>query len=117
MDRKTFREKWRNASTELDKRKMRGTIDQLNLADAKRGDNRLYLIAMEELSELQQEISRMARGKNGSIIGMVEEMADVCISMERLKRVFGISTNDLYKAINVKIDRAQNILNEKGQYL
>lgn len=117
MDRKLFKKEFDKASEQLDKRKMRYVIKEIE----KKGEdailNRLYLIAMEELAELQQEISRLARRGWDSKIGLLEEMADVCIIMERLKRRFDISTTDLYKAINVKIDRCQKVLDEKGEYL
>ena len=46
-----------------------------------------------------------------------EEMADVALGLVYLQEICGVSTLDLYKAMNVKIDRLERILDEKGVYL
>lgn len=43
-------------------------------------------------------------------------MADVQICIWYLQEIYDIETNDLYKAINVKIDRLDNTIKDKGVY-
>ena len=61
-------------------------------------------VAMEELAELQQEVSKKIRG-SGDKIGLLEEMADAYICLEFLKSIFDISPEELQKAIDVKLQR------------
>lgn len=61
-------------------------------------------IAMEELAELTQQISKQIRGYNNRI-GLLEEMADVYICMEHLKLLFNLKDDEVQKAIDVKLER------------
>lgn len=61
-------------------------------------------IAMEELAELTQQISKQIRGYNDRI-GLLEEMADVYICMEHLKLLFNLKDDEVQKAIDVKLER------------
>ena len=69
----------------------------------------LIIIAMEELSELQKEISKELRGK-GDKVNVLEELADVQIVIYYVKKILGISNEDIEKAISVKIDRLASIV-------
>ena len=64
---------------------------------------------MEELSELQKEISKELRGK-GDKVNVLEELADVQIVIYYVKKILGISNEDIEKAISVKIDRLASIV-------
>lgn len=59
---------------------------------------------MEECGELIQAISKMKRGKN-NYTNLVEEMADVLISIELLKQIYNIDDNDLQGWIDFKVNR------------
>ncbi|RZS92087.1 hypothetical protein EV209_3208 [Cuneatibacter caecimuris] len=61
-------------------------------------------VAMEELAELQQQISKQVRGY-GDRIGLLEEMADAYICLNFLESIFDIKPEDLQKAIDVKLER------------
>ena len=63
-------------------------------------------VAMEELAELQQEVSKKIRG-SGDKIGLLEEMADVYICLEFLKSIFNIHESDVFRAIDVKLEREE----------
>ena len=74
------------------------------------GNDGIHLIiAMEELSELQKEISKELRGK-GDKVNVLEELADVQIVIYYVKKILGISNEDIEKAISVKIDRLASIV-------
>ena len=67
------------------------------------------VITMEELSELQKEVSKGIRGK-GNKLDIIEEMADVMISIEYIKSIYNINDKEIQKAMNIKLDRlSENI--------
>lgn len=61
-------------------------------------------IAMEEFAELQQQVSKMIRGI-GSRTCLLEEMADAYICLKNLEYMFDIHSDEMQKAIDVKLDR------------
>lgn len=62
------------------------------------------VICMEELAELQQEISKQLRDE-GDILGLLEEMADTYICLELLKKMFKFTDDEIHRAIDIKLDR------------
>lgn len=69
------------------------------------GKARQLLIAMEELAELSQEVSKYLRGK-GDYIGLLEELADVTIVIRHIKMILDVKEEDLTRAVGIKIDEA-----------
>ncbi len=67
------------------------------------------IIAMEELAELQQAISKGLRGKLDKD-NMTEEIADVLICISWVMAKFEIDTNELAKWQNIKNERCHNRL-------
>ena len=63
-----------------------------------------HIIAMEELAELQQQISKMIRGE-GNRFDLLEEMADVYICLYYLSQIYNLSDVELWRAVDVKIQR------------
>ena len=63
-------------------------------------------IAIEELAELAQVISKQIRGFNDRM-GLLEEMADVYICLEFFKCIFKITPEELQKAVDVKLQRVK----------
>lgn len=63
------------------------------------------MVIMEELAELQQVVSKFARGELKDMDMLLEEMADVMISIDMLERLSGIDDNDLLRASAVKLYR------------
>ena len=59
---------------------------------------------MEECAELQVELSKHICGQ-GDRMHLLEEMADVYISLWIIQNVFDIPTDDIDKAIDVKLKR------------
>lgn len=64
--------------------------------------NETLIIAIEEMSELQKELTKMLRGK-GNTVGILEEIADVFICINEIQYLFGISNEDLWSAVDVKL--------------
>ena len=72
------------------------------------------VVAIEELSELQKEISKMIRGK-GSIIHLVEEIADVKIMLKQLMMIHEISDKEVNDEIIFKVLRLNEHLNHENE--
>lgn len=51
------------------------------------------IVAIEELSELQKELTKWLRGR-GKHENMMEEMADVSIMLNQLELIFGAPTGE-----------------------
>lgn len=66
------------------------------------------IICMEEMAELQQQISKYLRGC-GDRLCLLEEMADVYICLKDLEKIFAFYPDQILKAIDVKL------LREKGR--
>lgn len=119
MERSKFVDEFYKASNQLDKKRIKKLIKRVINSNSKEGEIRGkhdLIIVMEELAELSQKVSKVARGRCDKD-GLMEEMADVALSIIYLQDICDVSTLDLYKAINVKIDRIEKVLNEKGKYL
>jgi hypothetical protein len=68
------------------------------------------IVAIEELSELQKELTKQIRG-NGDINHISEEMADVYIMLEQLGIIFGngsLMQNWKYKKLKRLEQRIRN---------
>lgn len=79
-----------------------GYLTQAVLAD--NGLSHEELICLEELSELQKEITKHLRGK-GNMRDLVEEMADVYTCLKTLQTGMFISDREINEAITEKADR------------
>ncbi|MGL6099880.1 MAG: hypothetical protein ACRC0G_09695 [Fusobacteriaceae bacterium] len=62
------------------------------------------LICVEELSELQKEITKMERG-SGTFKSLAEEMADVYIVLEMIKEIYDIEEEFVVSEIKRKMER------------
>lgn len=76
-----------------------------------RGIETTGIICMEEMAELQQQISKYLRGC-GDRLCLLEEMADVYICLKYIEKVFEIHPNQTLKAIDVKLLREKGRLDE-----
>ena len=104
MNKDEFKEKLFNAVTIVDINDMSMIVDQSLVLY---GEN-LMIVCMEELAKLQQQISKNLRDK-GDYISLVEALSDVLLNIEIIKRHYNVSSDDLNKAINVKLNELNNI--------
>lgn len=118
MDRDKFIKRLETASEEIDKDYYSTMMERIIIYNGygNLSQNTNLVIAMEEMAELSQEISRKLRGRETSNIGILEEMADVIICIDVLRRIFNISDSDLNKALNVKLDRFNKKIKDSGKY-
>nr|DAG29169.1 MAG TPA: nucleoside triphosphate pyrophosphohydrolase [Caudoviricetes sp.] len=108
MDREEFKKKMKNHTVMTDD--MRSNIQALHLKNTKKSE--IYIVAMEELSELQKEISKELRGQ-GDRDGILEELADVMIVCGNIMNLQKITDAELRAATAIKLDRILSKLVEK----
>lgn len=113
MNRHDFKTKYKEASEEVDRKRLRMLIKR-NIASQDK-ENRLLIIAMEELAELIQQLSKVLRNRTDRQC-LIEEIADTLLMLESVKKICNVKTEEINKALNVKMDRLENILNERGKY-
>lgn len=115
-----FVDGFRRASSELKRKEIRKLLARVirtrEAHGLKRGELET-IITMEECSELSKAASKMFRFHDiSNRYNLIEEMADVCLCILYMQELYGIETNDIYKAINVKADRLERKL-EAGIYV
>ena len=119
MNRERFKQEYINAKNELDKKELKGIIKSFIIgnkySEFSTEDSYNLILAVEELSELQKAIIKYLRGSEDKI-AIIEEMADVLISIMSVQSSLAIPTDDLYKAVNVKANRLNNTIKETGEY-
>lgn len=118
LDREKFISQLSTTEKNIDKQwimdVMKHSVDS-NLHDGNPRGHRNLIIVMEELAELSKEISKELRGK-GDQYNILEELADVQLSIYYVQEVCGVNNDDLHKAMNIKMRRLEEVLNEKGKY-
>ena len=118
MNREKFISQLNTAEKDIDKAwimdVLKKSIDP-NLYNGNPRGHRNLIIVMEELSELIKEISKQLRGK-GDTYSILEKLADVQLGIYYIQEICGISNVDLYKAINIKMRRLEEVLNTKGKW-
>lgn len=72
------------------------------------GEEGQFIVAIEELSELQKEVCKILRGK-GDINHLAEEIADVRIMVEQLEFIFHCKP-DVARQMRYKIKRLEERL-------
>ena len=75
-----------------------------------RNKEKQLIVALEELSELQKEITKNLR-KKSNIDNLIEEIADVQIIIEQLKYYFNIPEESVNEVMEYKLERTKKILN------
>lgn len=117
MEREKFIRLFNQSSDHLNLKRLKKIIRRSIIRFRERSNmEHCYLILAEELSELTQQISKAGRGIPDSI-GITEEISDSIIAILYLQELQKIPTNDIYRAINVKVDRLEEKLNTLGVYL
>jgi len=81
---------------------IRGMID-------KYGHKNQTIVAIEELAELQKELTKYLRGE-GNHDHLVEEFADVNIMLIQISEMYNLTDREVWEAIDFKIDRMQKDL-------
>lgn len=72
------------------------------------GKEAQIIVAIEELAELQKELTKWLRDK-GHICNIAEEIADVQIMLEQLKFIFACN-NEVNEIIQKKLERTEALI-------
>ena len=108
MNREEFKEKM-----QIPPRMDKDTIENIQrLYVACTDESEIYIVAMEEMAELQKEISKELRGQ-GERNGILEELADVMIVCGNIGRLQGFTENELARAVEIKAERILKNIVEK----
>ena len=102
METKEFKKKFEKETAEFDELEFKRIIRQ---GIKRNGETLTNVITMEELSELQKEVSKKTRYKSSDNYDLIQEMSDALICIGNLCQQYNINTDDLKKGINVKIKR------------
>ena len=87
------------------------TLNQMLL---KCGVEHILAICIEEMSELQKELTKVLRG-NPSRLGIMEEMVDVQMSLDYISVIFDTRFDPKISAIhNIKLDRMKRYLEDQN---
>lgn len=113
MNRQEFKIRFKDASDNVDRNRLKMLIKR-NI-ESQDDKNNLLIIVMEEFAELTQQISKVLRNRKDRQC-LIEEIADTTLMLEVLKKICEIKGWEVNKAINVKMDRLEFILNEIGKY-
>lgn len=73
------------------------------------------IIAIEEFAECSKEITKVLRGKPDRV-HLIEELADVQLSIMYIQEILQISDSCLKKAISVKMKRVNDTLEECNKW-
>lgn len=112
MDIIELKRKLKTASSSITIKQLQKHVRRAYLASPKKDSqtgnsrNRWSVIAMEEMAECQQAISKFIRGK-GDRLNLTEELADVIISVFMIAEMYNIKFSDINKVINIKIERVK----------
>lgn len=85
--------------------------DFLRKIIAKNGTLVQQVVAMEEMVELTKELSKSIRG-DGNHDAIVEEVADVYITLMQIEIIHSIDLNELFEMIDKKMKRLKERLEE-----
>ena len=78
------------------------------------GDAPQMLVALEEMAELTQALSKSGRyGREAARAQVLEEMADVYIMLEQLKIIFDFSAEEVQREQAVKLEKLKKYLGSK----
>lgn len=94
--------------TEPERRVLQRAIDEW-------GREHQTIIAIEELSELQKELTKTLRGYNRKE-GLIEEMADVYIMLGQLKLMYNITDTEVLFVADAKLQRLSRIMKGVENY-
>nr|DAR81385.1 MAG TPA: nucleoside triphosphate pyrophosphohydrolase [Caudoviricetes sp.] len=86
-------------------------FDTYNKAIELYGEKAQKLMAIEEMSELTKEICKDFRGKLDRE-HLVEEMADVMITLDQLMIMYEVSTYEIWQICERKMERLKERLNK-----
>lgn len=79
-------------------------IEIMRSAIRKNGKAMQTVVAIEEMSELQKELTKYIRGQ-GSREHLIEEVADVLIMITQIQIMYALSDEEIKEVVDFKLNR------------
>lgn len=79
-------------------------IEIMRSAIRKNGKAMQTVVAIEEMSELQKELSKFIRGK-GNRDNLIEEVADVLVMITQIQIMYYIQDDEVERIMHLKLNR------------
>ena len=79
-------------------------IEIMRAAIRKNGKAMQTVVAIEEMSELQKELSKFIRGK-GNRENLIEEVADVLVMITQIQLMYHIPDDEVERIMHLKLNR------------
>ena len=79
-------------------------IEIMRAAIRKNGKAMQTVVAIEEMSELQKELSKFIRGK-GNRDNLIEEVADVLVMITQIQLMYHIPDDEVERIMHLKLNR------------
>ena len=79
-------------------------IERMKDAIRKNGKAMQTVVAIEEMSELQKELSKFIRGK-GNRENLIEEVADVLVMITQIQLMYALPDDEVERIMRLKLNR------------
>ena len=79
-------------------------VEIMRSAIRKNGKAMQTVVAIEEMSELQKELSKFIRGK-GNRDNLIEEVADVLVMITQIQLMYHIPDDEVERIMHLKLNR------------
>lgn len=87
-------------------------IEIMRDAIRKNGKAMQTVVAIEEMSELQKELSKFIRGK-GNRDNLIEEVADVLVMITQIQLMYDIPDDEVERIMYLKLNRLKERIARK----
>ena len=91
---------------------MSDEIEIMRSAIKKNGKTMQTVVAIEELSELQKELTKHIRGK-GNRDNLIEEVADVLVMIAQIQLMYYIPDDEVDKVMRFKLNRLKERMQDE----
>ena len=88
-------------------------IEIMRSAIRKNGKVMQTVVAIEEMSELQKELSKFIRGK-GNRENLIEEVADVLVMVTQIQLMYYIPDDEVEKVMRLKLNRLKERMQDES---
>lgn len=92
---------------------MNDEIEIMRSAIKKNGKTMQTVVAIEELSELQKELTKHIRGK-GNRDNLIEEVADVLVMITQIQLMYYIPDDEVEKVMRFKLNRLKERMQDES---
>jgi NTP pyrophosphatase (non-canonical NTP hydrolase) len=92
---------------------MNEEIEIIKSAIRKNGKAMQTVVAIEEMSELQKELSKFIRGK-GNRDNLIEEVADVLVMITQIQLMYALPDNEVERIMRLKLNRLKERMEQNA---